>query len=97
MNRTKKNCVYKLSGVLYGGGMKTNLTPRAQQVLALARTAASELNQDFIGPEHLLFGLIGMGVGCGIAALNSLGYDMKILLAIRDRLYYRSVAENTKK
>ena len=36
----------------------SNFTPRAQQVLALARKEADRLNHNFLGTEHLLLGLI---------------------------------------
>ena len=35
-----------------------NFTPRAQQVLALARKEADRFNHNFVGTEHLLLGLI---------------------------------------
>ena len=36
----------------------SNFTPRAQQVLALARKEADRFNHNFVGTEHLLLGLI---------------------------------------
>ena len=33
-----------------------NFTPRAQQVLALARKEADRFNHSFVGTEHLLLG-----------------------------------------
>ena len=36
----------------------SNFTPRAQQVLALARKEADRFNHNFLGTEHLLLGLI---------------------------------------
>ena len=38
-----------------------NFTPRAQQVLALARKEADRFNHHFVGTEHLLLGLIRLG------------------------------------
>ena len=38
----------------------TNLTPRFQQVLVLARKKANEFGHNFIGTEHLLLGIIGI-------------------------------------
>ena len=35
-----------------------NFTPRAQQVLALARKEADRFNHNYVGTEHLLLGLI---------------------------------------
>ena len=41
-----------------------NFTPRAQQVLALARKEADRFNHNYVGTEHLLLGLIKLGQGC---------------------------------
>lgn len=46
-----------------------NFTPRAQQVLALARTEADRLKHNYIGTEHLLLGLIKLGQGTGFKVL----------------------------
>ena len=40
-----------------------NFTPRAQQVLQLARREADRFNHGYIGTEHLLLGLIALGEG----------------------------------
>jgi ATP-dependent Clp protease ATP-binding subunit ClpA len=40
-------------------------TPRAQQVLALARKEADRLRHNYSGTEHVLLGLIKLGVGHG--------------------------------
>ncbi len=36
-----------------------NFTPRAQQVLALARKEADRFNHNYVGTEHLLLGGTG--------------------------------------
>ena len=38
-----------------------NFTPRAQQVLALARKEADRFHHNYVGTEHLLLGLINLG------------------------------------
>jgi ATP-dependent Clp protease ATP-binding subunit ClpC len=38
--------------------MMNDFTPRAQQVLALARKEAERFNHNYVGTEHLLLGLI---------------------------------------
>ena len=38
-----------------------NFTPRAQQVLALARKEADRFNHNYVGTEHILLGLIKLG------------------------------------
>ena len=40
-----------------------NFTPRAQQVLSLARKEAKRFSHDYVGTEHLLLGLIKLGQG----------------------------------
>ena len=42
-----------------------NFTPRAQQVLQLARKEADRFNHNYVGTEHLLLGLIKLGVDLG--------------------------------
>jgi hypothetical protein len=54
-----------------------NLTPRAQQVLALARKEADRFNHNFVGTEHLLLGLIKLGQGVAVNVLQKLGLDLE--------------------
>ncbi len=54
-----------------------NFTPRAQQVLALARKEADRLNHNFLGTEHLLLGLIKLGQGVAVNVLQRLGLEME--------------------
>ena len=56
-----------------------NFTPRAQQVLALARKEAARLNHNFVGTEHVLLGLISYGQGTGVAALRNMGIDLELV------------------
>lgn len=49
-----------------------NFTPRAQQVLALARKKADRLNHNFIGTEHVLLGLIELREGVAFNVLKRL-------------------------
>ena len=52
-------------------------TPRAQQVLALARKEADRLNHNFLGTEHLLLGLIKLGQGVAVNVLQKMGLDLE--------------------
>src|SRR6266508_2710236 len=54
-----------------------NYTPRAQQVLALARKEADRFNHNFVGTEHLLLGLIKLGQGVAVNVLQKLGLDLE--------------------
>lgn len=56
-------------------------TPRARQVFALARDEAMQMNQSFIGAEHLLLGLIGLGNGVAVNVLKNLGLDLETVRA----------------
>jgi ATP-dependent Clp protease ATP-binding subunit ClpC len=55
----------------------SNFTPRAQQVLALARKEADRFNHNFIGTEHLLLGLIKLGQGVAVNVLQKMGVDLE--------------------
>jgi hypothetical protein len=54
-----------------------NFTPRAQQVLALARREADRFHHNFVGTEHLLLGLIKLGQGVAVNVLHRLGLDLQ--------------------
>src|SRR5258708_2356256 len=52
-----------------------NFTPRAQQVLALARKEADRFHHNYVGTEHLLLGLIKLGQGVAVSVLQKMGLD----------------------
>ena len=54
-----------------------NFTPRAQQVLALARKEADRFNHNYIGTEHVLLGLIKLGHGVAVSVLQRMGLDLE--------------------
>ena len=54
-----------------------NFTPRAQQVLALARKEADRFNHNYVGTEHLLLGLIKLGQGVAVNVLQKVGLDLE--------------------
>ncbi|MBL9145911.1 MAG: ATP-dependent Clp protease ATP-binding subunit [Verrucomicrobiaceae bacterium] len=53
-----------------------NFTPRAQQVLALARKEADRFNHNYVGTEHVLLGLIKLGQGVAVNVLQKLSLDL---------------------
>jgi ATP-dependent Clp protease ATP-binding subunit ClpC len=53
-----------------------NFTPRAQQVLALARKEADRFNHNYVGTEHILLGLINLGQGVAVNVLQKMGLDL---------------------
>ena len=54
-----------------------NFTPRAQQVLSLARKEADRFNHNYVGTEHLLLGLIKLGQGVAVSVLQKMGLDLE--------------------
>jgi hypothetical protein len=54
-----------------------NFTPRAQQVLALARREADRFHHNFVGTEHLLLGLVALGQGVAVNVLQRMGLDLE--------------------
>ena len=56
-----------------------NFTPRAQQVLALARKEADRFGHNFVGTEHLLLGLIKLGQGVAVNVLQRMGLDLEMV------------------
>jgi hypothetical protein len=63
--------------VRYADEPMSNFTPRAQQVLALARKEAERFNHHFVGTEHLLLGLIKLGQGTAVNVLGRMGLDLE--------------------
>lgn len=53
-----------------------NFTPRAQQVLGLARKEADRFNHNYVGTEHILLGLIKLGQGVAVNVLRKMNLDL---------------------
>lgn len=53
-----------------------NFTPRAQQVLALARKEADRFHHNYVGTEHILLGLINLGQGVAVNVLQRMGLGL---------------------
>jgi ATP-dependent Clp protease ATP-binding subunit ClpA len=67
-----------------------SLTPRARKVLELSADEGRRLGQDYIGPEHILLGLIREGEGIASGVLESLGVQVdrvraEVKLLLRDK------------
>jgi len=58
-----------------------NFTPRAQQVLALARKEAERFNHNYVGTEHILLGLIKLGQGVAVNVLQKMGLELETVRA----------------
>ncbi len=52
-----------------------NFTPRAQQVLNLARREADRFHHNYIGAEHVLLGLLKLGQGVAVSVIEGAGID----------------------
>ena len=58
-------------------------TPRAQQVLALARKEAQNFRHNYIGTEHILLGIIKLGQGVAVNVLRKMGVNLENASASR--------------
>jgi ATP-dependent Clp protease ATP-binding subunit ClpA len=67
----------EIGGLTMSEEKENNFTPRAQQVLALARKEADRLNHNFVGTEHLLLGLIKLDQGTAVNVLARFGIDLE--------------------
>jgi ATP-dependent Clp protease ATP-binding subunit ClpC len=79
-----------------GPKSRSSLTPRAQQVLALAREEASRLNHSFVGTEHLLLGLTKLDQRVQSVAVNVLknvGLDLDMVRTEVEKLIGRGFGE----
>jgi len=56
-----------------------NFTPRAQQVLALARKEADRMYHNFVGTEHVLLGIVALGQGTAVNVLLKMNVDLETL------------------
>lgn len=52
------------------------LTPRTKRLLELSVMEARNLGHNYVGPEHMLLGLLREGEGVAVAALQTLGADL---------------------
>ncbi len=58
-----------------------NFTPRAQQVLNLARREADRFHHNYIGAEHVLLGMLKLGQGVAVTVLENSGINIKELIS----------------
>ena len=63
--------------------MFEQFTDRARQAIILAQDEARKLGHDFVGPEHVLLGLLAVGEGIAAEALESLDISLE---ETRDRV-----------
>jgi ornithine carbamoyltransferase len=63
-------------------GADMQLTPRAKRVIDLAYDEARQLNNNYIGTEHLLLGVVREGEGLGGRILHKLGVTLDNVRAV---------------
>jgi ATP-dependent Clp protease ATP-binding subunit ClpC len=59
--------------------MEAKFSQRVKDVISYSREEALRLQNDYIGAEHLLLGIIREGEGLAIKILNYLGVDLSVL------------------
>ena len=64
--------------------MERNFSQRVKDVLGYSREEAERLQNSYIGPEHLLLGILRDGSGKAIEALRHLGVQLAELKASVD-------------
>lgn len=62
-----------------------NFTPRAQQVINLARREALRFHHNYIGAEHVLLGLLKLGQGFAIPILGRAGINIPAMIDIIEK------------
>ena len=77
--------------------MMGDLTPRAQQALALSKRVAVELESSYVGTEHLLVGIITLGQGVAVNALLRMGVDFTTIRAEVEKEAKKNKKENNNK
>ena len=58
-------------------GQDMQLTPRAKRVIDCAYEEAQQLQNNYIGVEHLLLGMLREGDGLAARVLTKLGADLE--------------------
>jgi ATP-dependent Clp protease ATP-binding subunit ClpA len=76
-----------ISGITFG--FPVDFTPRAQQVLSLARKESDRFDQSFVGTEHLLLGLIKLGHCTAVSVLKQMGLQLE---TVRDEIERQIIA-----
>jgi len=66
-----------------------NFTERVRTILAVARDETVRLDHDYVGPEHILLGLLVEGEGVAAAVLQNLDADPNAMRAAVERTVKR--------
>lgn len=69
--------------------MSNRFTERAQRIILVAQEEAKRLKHDYVGPEHILLGMIAIGEGVAAQVLANLDMDLsKVRVAVEDLVGY---------
>ena len=77
--------------------MMGDLTPRAQQAVALSKRVAIEMECSYVGTEHLLIGIITLGQGVAVNALLKMGVDFASVRSEVERECKKTQNKNNQK
>ena len=72
--------------------MNNQFTPRVTDIITYSKEEANRLNNSYIGPEHLLLGVLREGDGKAIEVLFKLNIDLKELKKEIESIGYKIVA-----
>lgn len=59
--------------------MENNFSQRVRKIMSYSREEAGRLQNSYLGPEHLMLGILRNGEGLAIQALNDFGIDLNDL------------------
>ena len=65
-----------MQGEIVLAGREAVLTGRAKKVIELAQSESKSLGQQYIGTEHLLFGILEEGGGLAVEVMKDLGVNL---------------------
>jgi ATP-dependent Clp protease ATP-binding subunit ClpC len=75
--------------------MEAKFSPRVRDVISYSREEAIRLGHDYIGPEHLLLGLLREGEGKAVQTLRALGVDLiRLKKAVEDSIRNSATHKN---
>ena len=72
--------------------MDNNFSPRVRDIMAYSREEAGRLQNNYIGPEHLMLGILREGDGVAIQVLQDFDIDLHVLKDYIDS-HVRSIQE----
>ncbi|MFT4169892.1 MAG: ATP-dependent Clp protease ATP-binding subunit [Dysgonomonas sp.] len=59
--------------------MENNFSQRVRKIMSYSREEAGRLQNSYLGPEHLMLGILRNGEGLAVQALNDFGIDLNDL------------------